>query len=407
MSSHRFKRAFLLIALFIHINGIGYAETLTLEQSLEWAIQNNPELKSAQARLGISEADILSAAARLNPNLISDNGLAEDTYRLGIEQTMELGGKRQKRILVAKAQKQVVLKEIDQAVMDLRMQVRRAYGQLFYAQQRQLAYQEILTATEKLLEIAKKREQAGDIALLDVLQANIATVNASNDYQTIVNQVTEAWNNLNAAIYKPLEHRYDLNQPEASFQTTLALPELVEIAFNTRPELKQIEENMAVTEAEYLLYKANRVPNLSLTIGPDFVIPGGGNNQTSLFAIANVGLPLWNRQQGPIQKTIAKKTQLALEREALKNRVNLEVSNAYNSLVTQQTRLMHYETEILPKAQEVVEKARRSFEEGKSNILVPINAQQAYINARLGYLQTLADLQNAISDLERAVGITL
>jgi outer membrane protein TolC len=85
----------------------------------------------------------------------------------------------------------------------------------------------------------------------------------------------------------------------------------------------------------------------------------------------------------------------------------MEVTNAYNSFFTQQTRLMHYETEILPIAQEVLEKSKRSFEEGKSNILVPISAQQAYINSRLGYLQTLGELQNAISDLERATGAAL
>ncbi|TWW08666.1 hypothetical protein E3A20_22030, partial [Planctomyces bekefii] len=37
------------------------------------------------------------AQARLNPNLISDNGIAEKTYRLGLEKTFEMGNKRKKK----------------------------------------------------------------------------------------------------------------------------------------------------------------------------------------------------------------------------------------------------------------------------------------------------------------------
>ena len=50
------------------------------------------------------------------------------------------------------------------------------------------------------------------------------------------------------------------------------------------------------------------------------------------------------------------------------------------------------------------EKAQRAFQEGKSSILFPINAQQAYVKTRLGYLQSLRDYQQAITDLEQAIG---
>jgi cobalt-zinc-cadmium efflux system outer membrane protein len=389
---------------------VGFAETpnpLTLDEAIRLAVENNAQLKAVQAKLGISEAEILIAGARLNPSLLSDNGIAEDTYRLGIEQTIELGGKRHKRVLVANAQRLVMNEEVNQALLDLKAQVRKAYTRLFYAQEQQHAYQEILTTTEKLVEITQKRQIVGDVAQLDVLQAKIAMVNARNELQTSANRVTEAFNHLNTVINKPLETRLQLAAPQKDPKASLSLNSLLTTALEQRPELKKRQEQLDVSEKQILLAKANRIPNLSLTVGPDLVTASEGNNQVNVFAIANIELPFWNRQQGAIELAKANRVQVEREIEATRNIINMEVTNAYNSFFTQQTRLMHYETEILPIAQEVLEKSKRSFEEGKSNILVPISAQQAYINSRLGYLQTLGELQNAISDLERATGAAL
>ncbi|MGE0201544.1 MAG: TolC family protein [Candidatus Melainabacteria bacterium] len=417
-----------LIIYFLAIPA--FAESLTLEQAIDTAIQHNPQLKAAKAKLGISEADIKTAKARPNPMIVSDNGIAEDTYRAGIEQTIELGGKRHKRVALAKAQQEVVHSEIDGVLLTLRADVRRAYTQLYLGQERQKAYEEILQSTEKLLNVTQKREQAGDVSRLDVLQADIIVVNVKNELQSLANQLIEARNQLNNLLNQPLDTSLALTPPAAFPQLVMekaALPEkteagalkaevqktdfslnrLIETALTTRPEMQQNQKGQEATQRQLSLAKANRIPNLSLTAGPDIVVPGGGENQYSVFFIANMELPVWNRQQGPIQKALAEQVQLQEEQAALKNKIILEVTNAYNAFFAHQNRVMRYETELFPKAQEVVEKSRRSFEEGKSSILISLNAQQAYIHTRLGYLQAMVDMQNAISDLERAVGTGL
>lgn len=418
--------------LILYLWGItsAFAESLTLEKAIDIAIQNNPQLKAAKAKLGINEAEIKTAKALPNPMIVSDSGIAEDTYRAGIEQTIELGGKRRKRVALATAQQAVVQSEINEAVLSLRTEVRRAYTQLYLGQERQEAYEEILQNTEKLLDITQRREQAGDISKLDVLQADITVVNAKNDLQTLVNQLIEARNQLNNLLNQPLGTTLTLAPPalfpqyvtekgpssgkleerplKAEVQKTdFNLDKLIETALATRPEITQNQNSQEAAKKQLTLAKANRIPNLSLTAGPDIVVPRGGENRFNAFFIANMELPLWNRQQGPIQKALAEQVQLQEEQAALKNKLILEVTNAYNSFFANQNRVMRYETELFPKAQEVVEKSRRSFEEGKSSILIPLNAQQAYINTRLGYLQAMADMQNAISDLERAVGTGL
>jgi outer membrane protein, heavy metal efflux system len=399
------------------------AQLFTLDQAIETAIQNNSQFKAAQARLGVSEAEVITAGARINPSILSDNGIAEKTYRLGLQQTFELGGKRRKRIHVAQAQQGVVLAEINTALLDLRSNVRRVYAQLFQAQERQRNAQDLLKTTEQLLDVARKREQAGDVSNLDVLQAEVVTVSAHNDIQTVNAQVLQARNQLNSLLNQPLGTGLILAPPTTLPQTVSApssgtqllqgsvsyavadLDTLIQTALSNRPEVKQNLGRIELTQKQLVLAQANRTPNLSLAAGPDFVT--GDDTSFNAFIIGNLELPILNRQQGPIQEAIARQAQLAQEQAALKNRITLEVTNAYTAFVSNQDRVMRYETELLPKAKTVMDKSRRSFEVGKSPILLPLNAQQAYINTQLGYLQAVTYFQNAISDLERAVGAGL
>ena len=383
----------------------GYCEKLSLEAALQTALHQNPQIKAAQARLGISDAEIVTAGTRLNPNIVSDNGIAEKTYRLGIEQTIELGGKRKRRVELSEANRQVVLAEINIIVLDVRGNVRRAYTRLYTAQQRLDILKDILATTNKLLKVAEVREKAGDIARLDVLQSEIATINASNDLQSAEYDVAQARNSLNALLNKPLDNIAILETPPIVPSIYLSRPLLIQAALHQRPEIVQNEQGLEVTRRLEALSKANRIPNLSLTAGPDVVI--GSEKAVNAFIVGNLQVPVFNRQQGQLQEARARQTQLRLEQEALKNRIATEVSNADLQYTGSRERISRYEKELLPRAKFVLDKSRRSFQEGKTSILIPITAQQAFINTRLGYLQALQDLQNAIGDLERAVGAGL
>lgn len=400
-------------------------QPLSLQEALKIAIANNAQLAATRARLGVSSAEITTSGARLNPVVLSDNGLAEKTYRLGVEQTIELGGKRKNRIAVARAQNEVVGTEVDIAVLDTRTNARHAYTQLYNIQARQDNAQNVLDTTAKLLDVARKRAKAGDISAVEVLQADIVTANAQNDLQTVAAQVVQAENALSTVLNQSLESRYRLEAPPmlsaqiiptlkiqsgtlkgGISQTTAAnLDQLIQTALTHRPEIQKALKNQEVASRQLVLAKANKVPNLTIAAGPDFVVGSGGG--VSAFIMGNVSLPFLNRQQGAIAEAQARQIQYRHEQVAQAKQVILEVTNAYFVLNANQERLIRYEKDLLPKTEILVVKSRRSFEAGKVAILLPLNAQQAYTNTRLGYLQAIQDYQDSISNLERAIGAEL
>jgi cobalt-zinc-cadmium efflux system outer membrane protein len=379
---------------------------INLEEAINISLERSPRLKAAEAQLAIGKANVITAKSRINPTLVSDNGLAEKTYRLGIEKTLELGSKRSKRIELAENNKKQIESEISLLKLNLRTEVRQTYTTLYVLQEKYKCFQNIIESTEKLLDIAIKREKSGATANLDTLQVEMINLKAKNELENIGSQLIQAQNKLNAFFNQDLRTTLELENPNKLSAAPMdnGINTLINTALTKRPEMKINLNKQTGSVTELKLAKANRIPNLSLTLGPDLVLNNSGNNSTGIFIIGNMQLPLLYQGQGQIQAAKAKSTQLAKEKEDLINQISLEVSNAYSMLNANNAKLKRFETELNPKADIINEKSLRCFEEGKCPVFIPISAKQSLIDTRINYLNAIADYQNSISDLERAIG---
>lgn len=407
----------LVIFIFFIMNvPIVQAETLTLDQALCLALSNNQKLQAAQAMIGISEARIIIAQTLRNPAFVTDNGIAEKTYRNGIEQTFELDGKRIKRTNLAKTEKEIVENEIKTIALDLKNNVRRSYIRLFNAQQKFNASNDLLNLSNELVDISRKRNLAGDIAELDVIQAENLQINAKNDLETSKLQINQAFNELNMLVNQTLDDEVQLEKPNLNDSlltatgTEKSIDDLINEAYANRPEIKKIQKSLEASNKMMAVVKANRIPNLTLALGPDLVTPGGEgavqkSNLTGIFVVGRIDLPIFNRQQGQIKEVEAQMIQQQKELAAMQNQITYEIKDTITKIKINLAKIQLYENEMLPKSQNVVDKSRRSFQEGMSNIIVPIMAQQSYINTIFGYIQVFTEYQNSISDLERNLGI--
>lgn len=387
-------------------------KSITLSKAIELGVLNNPTLKAARAKLGISDAQILQAGLLSNPNIISDNGFAEDTFRVGIEQTIELGNKRSRRIKLAKMQKDVVQQEIITTILDVRSKVRSSYIQTYNAQQKLIASREILETITNLEKIAKEREKKGNVENLDILQAEITVINAKNNIQSAKLELNEAFNSLSANIGKHLNRNIVLAPPDLMKEFNISTPMvendktiniLIEYAYANRPEIKVIEKNIEVQNQKLKLAHSNIVPDLKMSVGADFVT--GDTKRNSTFIMGSLGMPIFNRQQGVIKEVKAQKLVYENDLDAIKIKIEQEVKNAFFGVITNAKSLNIYEKELIPHAKMIVKKSEINFKEGKSNILIPINSQEAYINTQYRYIQTLTQYEQSVSDLERAIGL--
>lgn len=412
------KKIFILLfLLFLNIQQVK-SDTINIEDAVLKGIENNPKIQSVKLQTGLSDADIKEAGMRFNPKLYLDATFGENSYIGGFEQTFELGGKRVKRVAVAKAQKEVLMQEIATEIINLRRDIRLAYIKLFAAKERLKNANEICNLTKKLTEIAEKKEYAGQIAKLDVLQAEIVNLKAKSDIQIIQADVIKAFNELNNLTGYSLDSNYEFTTPEiknvisdellAEKNDKNIVEVLSEQAFQTRPELKRLQKSIEQSKRLEKLAKSEFVPNLTIAAGPNFEIKRDERPRKTdfgAFTTITMDIPIFNHGQAGVMRARAQQSVYQKQLNDTKNQILLELKNCYADFVQTEKSLKIYQTELLPKSKDVLAKSEYSFKEGKSDILMSLNAQEAYIRIKTDYINTLENYYNSLGNLERAVGV--
>ena len=408
------KKTIVILLALLLCGETAWSRQITLDEAITSSIANNPQIQSERAKVGISDAQIKTVGLWTNPRMVLDASIADKSYKGGIEQTIQLGGKIKKKVNIAKQQKEVTLQEIATAIIDLRANVRTAYIQLYSAQERLNTEYEILKISKSMSDIARKKEIAGDIAKLDVLQTEILEVNTLSDIEALKLEKSKAINNLNFYLGEILPEDIELVKPEinsdygkSEIDDKNVQEILIKEAKENRPELKRIMKLLEQNEQIQKLARATAVPDLTLAVGPNIMIENvdsGDVTHASVYSTLSMDLPIFNHGQTVLKEAKAERVKLEKDLKAEENRVELEVKNAYSSVVRTSAMLKIYENQLLPKTKDVFQKSEMSFKEGKSDILMLLTSQNSYEKVRNGYIDAITNYQTSLSDLERALG---
>lgn len=382
------------------------AAGLSFEQIYELAARDNLQVNAVRQRRAVAEADVLIAGQRPNPEFIAGYTRSEPRLNYSVSQPVELGGKRARRIEVARNELRLTELDVDAALRTLRRDVRAAYFNLALARNTRDTGRQAVDEAKALADLARARFEAGDIAQFEVLQADLAVARATNDLARLENaeRVTRAGLNqlLNRAADAPLDLRDSLFGPPAPVATS----ELINRSLAQNVELRTVEQQIATEESRLRLARAQRVPDLLLEPGVESIDPSLPNNYGFKMQVT-VPLPLFNRGRGELARSNALIAQLRAERDAARQRISAEIGQAALRLDYAREQLAFYETRLLPDAERVRQLANESYRAGQTSLLAVIDAARNAREVRQGYLQALFDYQAALADLEQAAGVRL
>lgn len=379
---------------------------LTFEEIYDLAAHNNLQIAAVRRRRAVAEAAILIAGERPNPSFVATYTRTEPRLNTAVSQLIELGGKRGRRIDVARHELRLTELDLDAALRTLRHDVRAAYFNLGLARNTLVLGQQAVDQAKDLADIAHTRFEAGDIAQFEVLQANLAVDRATNDLARLENteRISRATLNqlLNRAPDAPLDLRDSLFVKPISIST----PEFIGRALAANVDLRTAEQQIATEQSRLKLARAQRVPDLALQPGLesfDSAFPGhpGFNMQVT------VPLPIFNRGTAEIKRSSAMLEQLEAERDATRQRVSLEIGRAALNLESARKQVEFYEAKLLPDAERVRELANEAYRIGQTSLLSVIDATRSAREVRQGYLQALTDYQTALADMEQAAGVKM
>lgn len=390
------------VLLLMTVQGAN-AQTLTLESALQTAFANNPDMAAAQWEIDIAQGGRQQAGLIPNPVASWD---AEDTRRnsrtttVKLSQTLELGGKRGARIDVATRAQEAAALTLEQRRNGLRAEVIDGYYGALRAQERLDLAQRSLALAERGLVVANGRVIAGKTSPVEATRAQVQLSEIRLEFNRAQMGLTDAYRRLAASTGAAST---DFQAVATQAQAAPALPSPTQLLgrLEQTAELRLAELQIVQGEAALGLEKAQRIPDLDVSIGSQY--DASVRERVNVVGVS-MPIPLFNRNQGNVLAASRRADQARDLRNATELRLRTETRQALDLWQTANTEVRSFNQQILPAAQSAVDSATRGFEMGKFNFLDVLDAQRTLIAARTQYLAATAQATEAWVRIERIYG---
>ncbi|MCA1636600.1 MAG: TolC family protein [Acidobacteria bacterium] len=396
---------------------------LTVERLVEAGFSRRADLLAARQRLAIAEGRLIQAGLRPNPELEAEYGSArflagegESELDVGVSQVFETGGKRRKRVAVARLDLQRTRAEVLALERQFAAEIRSAYARAVAAGNQLDTLERLIVINEELVRVTNERLKEGDVAPLELglvsvetdrLRAQVSRTRAELESEIISLRALAGFEMTEPLRIAPL--------PDRPPRLDLNVSELTEIALRERPDLQAARLGEELGSARIRLAESQAVPNIAASVrytreNSVTDIEGIGDivdkDNVLTFGVA-LEIPVFNKNQGEIASAVGERTEAVRQREFLEATIRRDVALAHRRYRAAAEALVLYAMRILPQSQKNVETVRAAYGLGEFSIFEVLQQQQRLVESETGYNEALRDYYTALAELERALGTPL
>lgn len=404
------------IALVSFILAAGPApgsEPVTLAQALEEARTSNPSLLAARQDLEIARGRLVRARYRNPFNPEAEGGLASRRFdgggsdtqgSAGLSLEIEVAGQRGKRIDEAERNRARVEAEVADAERRIVGRVKEAFFTSLYLRKRLDLFERVEELSRRLRDASGERFEAGEAPKLETNLAAIRHVRsrkdrlaARRDYRTGLRELERL---LGRNPMGTIEIAGTLEVPAFELDPDT----LVEIALESRPDLRARAAEVERTKAEIALTKRLIAPNPTLRAIYDEETEAGGSRDRIFGGAISVPIPVFDRNQGELVSLAGEHGRALEEQAATALAVETEVRDAWTRYTAAREAVAIFEEEGAAPIRESYGFLETAYREGKIDLLRLISGQNDLIDAELSSLGSVSDYWTAHVALERAIG---
>ena len=391
------------------------SKTWTLQECLDYAYQNNIQVRQSRNNQLSGIEDTKQAKAALFPSLVAsttqsytnypssevtDNNSYTGTYGITAGMTIFEGGKLRTEVKRQKVQNQMDALSVEESVNDIRIAIVQAYMQCLYAADAVRINRSTAEASKAQRDRAEEMLRTGSISRVDFAQ--LQSQYSSDEYQIVVAGSTLDNYKLQLKQLLELDIMEEMNPavPGVKEENVLkALPpknEVYETALKVMPQIRRGELGIEAAKLEEKSARSGFFPSISLSASV-----GTGHMSNNDF---ESGSQIWNRFNENVgltlnipifsnrkNRTAVNKAKIALndsylEWTSLQKELLRNVESAYLDAVSAQAQYLSAR-EKEKYARESYELTSEQFRVGVKNTVELITAQNEYSAAQQQVLQ--------------------
>lgn len=381
------------------------ATALKLARAIALAMQANPQLAGARHEVQAFAGTVLQAGLRPNPVLDVgqvDTRRATRETTAQLSQTIELGGKRTRRVDAAERGQDAASADLRARVAEVRAAVTTAFNDVLTAQERVRLAQESLAVAARVTSTVARRVQAGKVSPVDETRARVAEANVRLEAIKVDGELATARRAL-AGLWGNVTPRF-----ERALGNLDVLPDLphwsdLVAGLGNAPALSRARIEIDRRKALLKLEQSRRTPDVTVAVGMKRSQELGINQ--AVFGLS-VPLPLFDRNQGNVLEALRRVDKAGDEFASTHTETHQELARAYQELDTARQEAQSLSGEILPGAQSAYDAAVKGFDFGKFAYVDVLDAQRTLLLAKSAYLRALQDAHRAAANIDRLAGTT-
>ncbi len=400
----------------------GPADGLTFDAALDLLLRNNLDLLARQFEIPAAQADILTASLRANPIFYADSQLVpygeftpkrpggQTQYDVNVSYPVDFSHKRRARTANAIQIKRGVEAQYQDAVRLQIGNLANAYVGVLAARETARYVATGLKGLDTVLEKTRPQFGQGNRTSADIARITAQRGSAVLGLADAEEAVRRAKRTLGGVLnLDPIQA--EALEIRASLRDDAPPPpsadELVAMALRCRPDVVAFRLGVNIANTAYALQRANRYADAYVLLQPYTFQNNSPNHLKSSYSFAvgaTVPLPIYNRNQGNIERAKVNIQQTKVQLNAIERLVNTEVIQAEREYRSTRDILARLETNVLPVSKKVVDDTRQLFLLGEVDVTPLLNAQRDANDIVRQYRDTAVRHRRSMLNLNTAVG---
>src|SRR5713101_5045154 len=394
---------------------------LTVDQVVERAVADNPELRAMRAEVDAARGRLLQAGLRPNP-MLDLGGQAnvagpDNNVNVGLSIPLDLNGRKEGRVGVAEREIDMKQAQVSDRERRLIAEVRMKAGELLAARRNLDFTVDLLQTNQRGLGLVRDRVRQGAAPTLDENLVLVEVNRLDASLSILKSRVEILGLQLRLLAGMSPDEPLSLQGELAPRTLTLDRAQALTRALAGRPDIVIARSEAAMAHAKIRREEAEGRWDARFNLGYQrqnfgfslngLTDRGGTRPIQDIFNYVGGGvtimLPVRNRNQGNVAAATAEAQGAERKREAAELIIRQEVAAAFTQLDAAQRALEIYTRGVRDVAARNLGVVRQAYELGRIPVLDVIAEQRRYIDIEMGYTDALKLVYDAGIEIQRAV----
>ena len=390
---------------------------LNVDQLVEEALQNNPEILAAKQRWEVYKERIPQASALEDPmfgfgiiNLPTSLSFHQEDMTMkefSISQKLPFPGKRPLMKAMALKEAEAVSTEIQSKVHQIIKDVKTTYYDLSHVYRTTEVTQRNKRILEDFAKIAETRYSVGEGIQQDVFKAHVEVSKMVDDLVMLDQRKRALEAKLKALLNRPPETQVGEPEEVVFRKFPYTLEELQKMALEMNPTLKGMKKMIEAKEKAYALAKREYYPdfNFRFAYGQRDKLMGMKQDDM-LTGMMEMNIPIffkW-RQEPKVAEKKAEILAAEAQYQAMKNEILFMIADMSSMTQRVERQIDLYKTGIIPQASLQINSAMSAYRVNKADFMTLLDSQMTLYKYELEYHQALTEYEKSVAGLGATIG---